>query len=120
QGSPLRRGDILMLRTGYTRVIRDASERPRSWPGLAPDEEMARYLWDRGVAAVVADNPAVETAPGDSKSFLHRRLIPMLGLALGEFFDLEALADDCAQDGRYTSFFVAVPLNLPRGVGSPG
>jgi kynurenine formamidase len=122
QGSTLREGDILLLRTGYTNAIRDdgSADRPRSWPGLAPEESMASYLWDKGVAAVVADNPAVETAPGDPKAFLHRRLIPMLGMALGEFFDLELLAEDCAEDGRYTCFFASAPLNLPRGVGSPG
>jgi hypothetical protein len=122
QGCELETGDILLLRTGYPRALATTtvSERPRSWPGLSPDEDMARFLWDSHVAAVVADNPAVETAPGDPKSFLHRRLIPMLGLALGEYFYLEDLAGDCAADGRYTCFFVAVPLKIPGAVGSPG
>jgi kynurenine formamidase len=122
QHSQLTDGDILLLRTGYPQVVASTSpgERPRSWPGLSPDEQMARYLWDRHIAAVAADNPAVETAPGDPKSFLHRRLIPMLGLALGEFFFLETLAADCESDGRYTCFFVSVPLNIPGAVGSPG
>jgi kynurenine formamidase len=122
QESPLEEGDILMLRTGYPRVLSTTpvAARPRSWPGLSPDEDMARFLWDNHVAAVVADNPAVETAPGDPKSFLHRRLIPMLGMALGEYFYLEDLAADCATDGRYACFFVAVPLKIPGAVGSPG
>jgi hypothetical protein len=50
---------------------------------------------------------------------LHTRLIPMLGLIMGELFDLEALADDCAGDGRYTCFFTSAPINLPQGVASP-
>ena len=121
QNCTLREGDILMLRTGYMRaVLAPEGDRPRSWPGLAPGEEMARYLWNKHVAAVVADNPAVETAPGDPKEFLHRRLIPMLGIALGEFFNLEAIADDSEQDGKYTCCFIGIPLNLPGGVGSPG
>jgi kynurenine formamidase len=122
QGCQLRDGDFLLLRTGYIRAVLDPSdgERPTTWPGLAPWEPMARYLWNSHVAAVVADNPAVETAPGDPKEFLHRRLIPMLGLALGEFFNFEELAGDCREDGRYTCLFMAAPLNLPGGVGSPG
>lgn len=121
QGCELREGDFLLLRTGYIRAVVDPSgERPTSWPGLAPGEETARYLWNTHVAAVVADNPAVETAPGDPKEFLHRRLIPMLGLALGEFFNFEELASDCRDDHRYTCLFMAAPLNLPGGVGSPG
>jgi hypothetical protein len=69
----------------------------------------------------VADNPAVEVVPGDPEAgSLHRRLIPLLGFPLGEFFVLDGLAQACAQDGRYTCLFVGVPLNLPGGVGSPG
>jgi kynurenine formamidase len=122
QGCQLQVGDFLLLRTGYIRAVLDSpgGERPTTWPGLAPWEPMARYLWNSHVAAVVADNPAVETAPGDPKEFLHRRLIPMLGLALGEFFNFEELARDCLEDGRYTCLFMAAPLNLPGGVGSPG
>lgn len=127
QGTPLRTGDILMLRTGYigaylaaTPEERAGFKEQRDCPGLSAGEESARFLWDSHVAAVVSDNPAVEQVPGSpSIGYLHRRLIPMLGLALGEFFTFESLAADCAQDGRYTCFFTAAPLNLPNGVGSP-
>ena len=40
-------------------------------------------------------------------------------MALGELWSLDALADDCARDGVYECMVVAIPLNLPRGVGSP-
>ena len=82
---------------------------------------MARFLWNAHPAALLCDNPAVEVVPGDPAiGSLHRRLIPALGLALGEMFDFETLADRCKADGRYTFFFVAAPLNLPNGLGSPG
>jgi kynurenine formamidase len=124
----LRGGDVLMVRTGYLDAYlqgsgadRERFSKGKEFPGLHAGEEMARYLWDRGVAAVVTDNPAVEVAPGDpSIGSLHRRLIPLLGFALGELFDLGRLALDCAADRRYTCLFVAAPLNLPGGVGSPG
>ena len=51
---------------------------------------------------------------------LHRRVLPLLGLALGEMFDFEALADRCRQLGRWEFLFVAAPLKLPGGIGSPG
>jgi kynurenine formamidase len=127
QGSPLQTGDILMLRTGYMDAYLAASEDERALfrerhdcPGLYAGEETARYLWDKQVAAVCADNPAVEQVPGGpSIGYLHRRLIPMLGFALGELFTFESLAADCAADGRYTCLFIGVPLNIPGGVGSP-
>ena len=62
----------------------------------------------------------MEVIPGRAEDgYLHRRLIPMLGFALGELFDFEALSRDCASDGRYTCFFSGAPLYLPGGVGSP-
>jgi kynurenine formamidase len=128
EGVGLRNGDVLLLRTGYVEAYlagsRDDRVRlshGRSFPGLHAGQEMARWLWDSGVAAVATDNPAVEVAPGDPAiGSLHRRLIPLLGFALGEFFDFGRLALDSAADGEYTSLFVAAPLNLPGGVGSPG
>jgi hypothetical protein len=41
------------------------------------------------------------------------------GLLIGEIFDLEVLAADCASDGRYEFFFVAPPLTITGAVGSP-
>jgi hypothetical protein len=92
-----------------------------SFPGLAADEAMSRYLWDTKVAALVADNPAIEVSPGDpAVGSLHRRLIPLLGYALGELFVLDELRDALAGTGRWDFLFVGVPLYLPGGVGSPG
>jgi hypothetical protein len=106
-------------------------------PGLQSGEELARVLWDLHIAALGCDNPAVEVwPPGASTTpehraevradrrrlheiFTHTLLLPMLGLPIGELWDLEALAADCATDGRYECFFTSAPLNLPAGVASP-
>lgn len=121
-------GDILCVRFGWVGAYRalDADARARlshgpTFAGLRPDEDMARFLWDSEVAALCCDNPAVEPVPGDATiGSLHRRVLPLLGLALGEMFDFETLAQRCATSRRYTFFFVAAPLKLPGGVGSPG
>jgi kynurenine formamidase len=126
-GAALRDGDILLVRTGFLAGLmaasaadRDRYMRERKCPGLSAREDMAEFLWDSGVAAVVSDNPIIEVSPGSPEDgYLHRRLIPLLGMALGELFDLEALAADCAETGRPTCFFVGVPMNLPGAVGSP-
>jgi hypothetical protein len=81
---------------------------------------MARWPWNAHPAAVALDNPAVEDIPGSSSvGSLHRRLIPMLGFALAELLDFEALADACARDGRRDFLLVAAPTNIPGGVASP-
>jgi len=127
QGAHLRTGDVLLLNTGWLSAYRALSYDDRKemverrlWPGLRADETMARFLWNHHVVGVAADNPAVEVSPGSSDDgFLHRRILPLLGLLVGELWDLEELARACHELGRYESLVVSVPLNLPGGVGSP-
>jgi kynurenine formamidase len=131
QGVELRGGDVLLIRFGWIEWYEqlDAAGRHRvaelghtPTPGLSQREAMAEWLWDEGVAAVVGDNPGVEMYPADPEDierFLHYRLLPLLGFAIGELFFLDALAADCAADGVFEGLFTAAPLNLPGGVGSP-
>ena len=73
------------------------------------------------VAAVAVDNPAVETLRvTKEEGFLHRLLIPLLGMPLGEFWNLEELARACRARSRHEFLFFSVPLKIPRGAGSPG
>lgn len=133
QGTSLRFGDILCLRTGWTekyqtlsapgrRELADRLADPFHYDcaGLAGSEELSRFLWDSGVAAVTCDNPAVETVPMDpAVGSLHVRLIPCLGFAIGELFDFAALTRACHRERRYEFLFTSVPLNLAGAVGSP-
>jgi kynurenine formamidase len=126
-GVELRRGDILCLRFGWTAEYRrraaagdDMPSAVKAWSGLSGAESTARFLWDNGIAAVAADNPAVERGPGAVEDgSLHRRLIPALGFALAELLDLDALAAACARQGRAEFLFVGVPLPIAGGVSSP-
>ena len=123
----LRPGDILCIRLGWAEAYEelDAPGRARvaeemSFPGLSAAESMARFLWDHQVAALACDNPAVEVSPGDpAVGSLHRRLIPCLGMALGELFRFGGLAAACRADGRWDFLTVAVPLKVSGAVGSP-
>ncbi len=146
QGTVVREGDVLLVRFGwigwYESQPQDVRERLRDRnamraPGLAPNEEMVRTLWNLHIAAIGCDNPAVEVWPPGAllesgrmdevradprrlhEAFVHTVLLPMLGLPLGELFALDKLADDCASDGRYDFLFTSAPLNLPSGVASP-
>ena len=68
-----------------------------------------------------ATRRAVEAPPASRATggFLHNRLIPLLGMAIGEMWNLEGLAADCATDGVYECLVTSSPLYLPGGVGSP-
>jgi hypothetical protein len=55
----------------------------------------------------------------DHSGMLHRPLIALLGMAMGELWKLDELAAHCARDGHWDFFLTCEPLNLVGGVGSP-
>lgn len=142
QGTVLRPGDLLLVRTGWLgwflgldlvarREIADQSRTLSAFalPGLGPAGAIAELLWDAGVALVATDTPMVEvypvvTAIDDLAGFglddtIHARVMALLGIPLGEFFVLDPLAADCRADGRFEGFFTSAPLRLRGGIGSP-
>lgn len=135
QGVDSAPGDILLVRTGFLRWYRtlDAAGRELmggslhgrpgglNCPGLDPSAVTAGWLWDRRVAAVAADNPGVEVMQLDARNdgLLHRRILTMLGMPIGELWDLDGLADECRSRNRWEFLLVSAPLRLPAGVGSP-
>ena len=76
---------------------------------------------DHRLAAVGTDCPAVEPWPWDfsDEGALHYRTLCLLGLPIGEQFNLEELAADCAADNRYEFMLVSAPMNLEGGIASP-
>jgi len=132
QGVTVQTGDVLLIRTGWLRwYLEDATPAQRrklaaddftelSFPGIGPADAMAQYLWDLHIAAVAADNPGLEVFPATQETgFLHFRLIPHFGMPIGEMWQLDGLAADCAADGVYEFLLTSAPLNVPGGVGSP-
>lgn len=123
----LRSGDIVLVRTGYLSL----------WdPTWSPDAVMQYFFGSPGlglstiewchehdVSAVATDTIAVEVfQPEDPEARrypVHCGALIDLGLPLGEFWVLDELAADCAEDGRYEFMLVAPPLNIPAAVGSP-
>jgi len=120
-------GDILLIRIGWTKFYMSASPelkeelaRETVVPGIEGSERTARWLWDNHVAAVASDSPALEALPkSEGEEFLHFRMLSYFGMPIGEMWNLEGLAADCAADGRYEFFITSAPLNIPGGVGSP-
>jgi len=146
QGSPVEEGDVLLVRTGwlswYRSLDEDARQALASAPlqacGLRPGTATIELLWNLHVAALALDNPAVEVWPpgaglsnGEDAAvlradparmhevFAHFALLGLIGLPLGEMWDLDALAADCAEDGVYTCLLTSAPLHLRGGVASP-
>lgn len=123
QGVQVERGDVLLVRTGHITVFTRDGDRVgymRQMPGLSID--CAEWLHRREVAALATDTNAVEVIPFEDPTTplpLHMLCIRDIGLTLGEMFDLEELARDCASDQVWEMFFSAPPLKVSGGVGSP-
>jgi kynurenine formamidase len=123
QGVEVGAGDILMFRTGWRRLLVEQGDR-EEFMGAEPGLGIACCEWlrERDVAAVCSDNWAIEVLPGEDPAVnlpVHMVLIRDVGLTLGEMFDLEELATNCAADGVWECFFCAPPLKVTGAVGSP-
>jgi kynurenine formamidase len=117
QGVEVKAGDIVLLRTGWLKTFSKEGSAAffESEPGIGM--EAAAWLADRDVAAVGADNYAVEVIPTEDgrAAPVHRMLIRDCGIYLMELFDLEELAAASVHE----FLFVAAPLPIAGGVGSP-
>jgi len=127
QSLELKAGDMVLLRTGYLAL----------WnPEFNPQEQLHYFTGSPGlgvsalswchqhdVSAIASDTIAVEVFqpenPADRRYPVHVGALVDLGLPLGEFWVLEELASDCADDKQYTFMLIAQPLNIPGAVGSP-
>ncbi|MET9427176.1 cyclase family protein [Streptomyces sp. NPDC003036] len=122
-GVTVGRGDIVLVRTGQlARVRRDG------WGdyagGAAPGLSFTTASWLHGseIAAIATDTWGFEVRPNEfDHAFqpLHQVVIPHIGLLVGEMWDFEALAEDCAADGVYAFWLTAAPLPITGAVGSP-
>lgn len=137
QAATLERGDVLLIRFGWLAWWRSAGRPDPGFPlvpGLEPSLAAAEFLWDSHIAAVGGD-PGLDPFPGKfaapfpephafedpdfALSFSLHNVIPYLGLSLGEFLDLDALAADCSEDEDWTFQLTVAPIQLPGGVATP-
>lgn len=142
QGLRSETGDIVILYTGWARHFLGSDEPTRERqrgisPGLDQTEEVLSWLWDHRVALIASDNSSLEAYPvqqhsqffvageagpkhgADHRGLMHRNLLGLLGLLLGELWQLEELAAACRTDERYEFLLSVKPLNLIGAVGSP-
>ncbi len=117
-------GDIVLVRTGQ--MVHLAPERrdlvAYTWPSPGLTIETAEWFHRHDVAAVATDTLPFEVIPCQHEDVylpVHLLHLVEMGLTQGQNWVLDALADDCAADGRYTFLLDATPLPLTGGVGTP-
>ncbi|MEU4161530.1 cyclase family protein [Actinoplanes sp. NPDC026670] len=123
QGVAIGRGDIVLVRTGQlARARRDGWGDYAGGPAPGLSFTTADWLHRTEIAAIATDTWGFEVRPNefdDAFQPLHQVAIPHIGLFLGEMWDLDALAADCAQDGVFEFWLTAAPLPITGAVGSP-
>ncbi|MFE5563378.1 cyclase family protein [Amycolatopsis japonica] len=145
QGTTVRPGDIVLIRFGWlhwylTRASTEVKESLRTdqiHPGLEQSHDVLAWLWDHRISLVAADNFALERWPAAPDSpfyiqaeratgerdphsgIMHRALIGLLGMPIGELWNLDDLAASCATDERWSFLLTVAPLTIVGGVGSP-
>jgi kynurenine formamidase len=121
--SEVRRGDIVLVRTGQlTRVRRNGWGDYAGGPAPGLSFTTAEWLHDSEIAAIATDTWGFEVRPNefdDAFQPLHQIAIPNIGLLLGEMWDLDALAADCAEHWVYEFWLTAAPIPVTGAVGAP-
>jgi len=122
-------GDILIVRTGWSKAYTSLDQKGREEIGskqsadlafarLARGHAMQAFLHDNYFSAVASDSPAFETWAFDKPEHLHRCLLPLWGVPIGEMWNLDDLAAYCIRTGRHTFFITSFPANF-KGTAPP-
>ncbi len=125
QGVELRKRDIILIRTNYLQLFFDLGDKFYEGfcePGLVYSPELVQWFQDMEIPNLVTDTIAneVTTDPNNGVALvLHNALMRNLGVTFTEITDLEELAADCAEDGRYEFFYAAAPIKVALGSGAP-
>lgn len=136
-GVEVSRGDVLVIRAGVEPRDNELG-RSALVPGPGPDAVL--WFHEREIAVYAGDAPERLTevgarilgllpppGPGEAAAradtsfpvVLHQIGIPAMGLVLLDYCRVEELAAACRELDRYEFLFVAAPLALPGGTGSP-
>ena len=126
-------GDMVCLHTGFAERILEMDRNPDPQflhGGCAVlngrDQRLLDWVSSSGLAALIADNYAVEafpSLPGAERCCsilpLHEHCLFKNGIPLGELWRLTPLANWLREHARSRFLLTAPPLRLPGAVGSP-
>jgi kynurenine formamidase len=121
QGVTVRPGDILLVNVGHARRLGELGpwDTAQAKAGLHPTS--LRFLAERSVAALGSDGNS-DTAPSSTEGLdfpIHVLAINAMGVHLLDYLQFEDLRVACERAGRWEFLFVAAPLRIVGGTGSP-
>lgn len=121
QGTTVREGDVLLIRTGHARRLDELGpwDTPNHKAGLHPTA--MTFVADRGVSVLGSDGNS-DAAPSCTEGVefpIHVLALTAMGVWLLDYVRFEELLAACRQAGRWEFLFVAAPLRITGGTGSP-
>lgn len=115
-------GDVLLVRTGHMQL----QHKGKTWdynhdsPGLSTHS--VRWIRQHDLGAVLTDTYIYEVWPPQDWACMmpvHMLHLRDIGQIQGQNVDLEGLAADCAEDGRYQFLLWAAPEPFTGGCSAP-
>jgi len=121
QGVDVGKGDILLVRTGQARRLAELGpwDTTTGKAGLHPTA--IPFVAERRVAALGSDGNS-DTAPSSTEGVafpIHVLTLNAMGVHLLDYLQFERLRVACERAGRWEFLFIAAPLRIAGGTGSP-
>jgi len=91
-------------------------------PGITYTKELVEWFDNMEIPAFCTDTLAIEQSISDETGTfnpLHGPFLRDLGLNVSEINNFRDLAEDCANDGKYTFLYIASPLKVHSGSAGP-
>ena len=117
-GARVEAGDVLLVRTGRW-ARRAALGEEEGTAGM--DASFLPFLADRDVAMLGGDtaHEVRDNIPGFDVTVVHKFTVVARGMNLFDNLDLDRAAETAARLERWEFLFVASPVRVPGGTGSP-
>jgi len=127
-GVVIEAGDVICIRTGDMAYYLEGDGKRYAmgsdWKVTGLGASCVEWFWSRDVAGAFVDTYAYEVMPPETGNWddllaVHMLQLRDMGMLQGQNWDFEALATDCADDGRYTFLLVAAPEPIVGATSAP-
>ena len=121
QGVIVGEGDVLLVRTGHTRRLSELGPWPAANAKAGLHPTAMAFVAERGASALGSDGNS-DTAPSSTEGVdfpIHILALNAMGVHLLDYLQLEDLRTACERAGRWEFLFIAAPLRITGGTGSP-
>ena len=113
-------GDVILLYTGRWKRRAALGAWPNATGFAGYHIDVAYFLKERGVSFIGADGPNDVSPSGLPQGVgLHQLALVAMGVSIFDNLDFERAVEEARRLNRYEFLFVAAPLRVEKGTGSP-